>query len=56
MLKTQIREKENFDDLFKRFKREVAKCGVLQEVKKRVAYQKPSQKRKAKQIAARKKH
>jgi small subunit ribosomal protein S21 len=56
MLKVQIKERENFDDLFKRFKREVVKSGVLQEVKKRVAYQKPSVKRKAKQIAARKKH
>ena len=44
----------NIDDALKRFKRKNKKNGVLQEVRKREHYEKPSVKRKKKSEAARK--
>ena len=44
----------NIEDALKRFKRDCAKSGVLQEVRKREHYEKPSVKRKKKSEAARK--
>jgi len=55
MPKVELQENESFDVLFKRFKNAIAKSGILQDVKKKVYYQKPSERRKAKMIAARKK-
>ena len=48
--------KENItpDSALKRFKRDCARSGVLQEVRKREHYEKPSVKRKKKSEAARK--
>ena len=44
----------NIEDALKRFKRQCARKGVLQEVRKREHYEKPSVKRKKKSEAARK--
>ena len=44
----------NIDDALRRFKRQCLRNGVLQEVKKREHYEKPSVKRKKKSEAARK--
>lgn len=44
----------NLEDAIKRFKRQCARNGIIQEIKKREAYEKPSVKRKKKAEAARK--
>lgn len=44
----------NLEDAIKRFKRQCARNGIIQEIKKREAYEKPSEKRKRKAEAARK--
>lgn len=44
----------NIEDALKRFKRQCARNGVLQEVRKREHYEKPSVRRKKKSEAARK--
>ena len=44
----------NLEDAIKKFKRQTARNGVIQEVRKREAYEKPSVKRKKKSEAARK--
>ena len=44
----------NFDIALRRFKKQVEKAGVLSEMKKRQAYEKPSVMRKKKKAAARK--
>ena len=44
----------NIEDAIKRFKRSCARNGILQEVRKRECYEKPSVKRKKKSEAARK--
>lgn len=50
----KLRPDETFESLFKRFKKSVTKAGVLQELRKREYYVKPSVKRKLKSEAARK--
>lgn len=50
----RIKENESLDSALKRFKRSCAKSGVLAEVRKREHYEKPSDKRKNKSEAARK--
>ena len=50
----KIRDNESIDKALKRFKRDCARSGVLQEVRKREHYEKPSVKRKKKSEAARK--
>lgn len=54
MSETRIRKNESLDSALRRFKKNVAKDGVLAEIKKRKHYEKPSVKRKAKSEAARK--
>lgn len=44
----------NLEDAIKRFKRQSARNGIIQEIKKREFYEKPSVKRKRKAEAARK--
>ena len=44
----------NLEDAIKRFKRQCARNEILQEVRKRESYEKPSVKRKKKSEAARK--
>ena len=54
MSEVHLKENESLDNALKRFKRSCAKAGVLQEVRKREHYEKPSVKRKKKSEAARK--
>lgn len=49
---TKVRKNETIDAALRRFKRTIAKDGVLAEVKKRKHYDKPSVKRKKKSEAA----
>ncbi|WP_217597134.1 30S ribosomal protein S21 [Cohnella sp. GbtcB17] len=51
---TKVRKNETLDAALRRFKRSIAKDGVLAELKKRKHYEKPSVKRKKKSEAARK--
>ena len=54
MAKTVVRENESLDDALRRFKRNCAKAGIQQEIRKREHYEKPSVRRKKKSEAARK--
>ncbi len=54
MSEIHVKENESLDSALRRFKRQCAKSGVLQEVRKREHYEKPSVKRKKKSEAARK--
>ena len=54
MSETRVRKNETIDAALRRFKRSIAKDGVLAEVKKRKHYEKPSVRRKKKSEAARK--
>jgi small subunit ribosomal protein S21 len=49
-----VREDEPFENALRRFKKQMQRSGVLAEVKKRRAYDKPSVKKKKKAILARK--
>lgn len=49
-----IRDNESLDSALRRFKRSCAKAGIMQEIRKREHYEKPSVKRKKKSEAARK--
>ncbi len=49
-----VGENEPFEKVLKRFKRIVEKEGILTEVKRRQFYEKPSEKKKRKERAARK--
>ena len=46
----------NLEDAIKRFKRQCARNGIIQEIKKRENYEKPSVKRKKKSEAAKKRN
>ena len=50
----RVKEKESLDSALRRFKKSCARSGIIQEVRKREAYEKPSVKRKKKSEAARK--
>ena len=54
MSTVRVGENENIDSALRRFKRQCAKSGVLNELRKREHYEKPSVKRKKKSEAARK--
>ena len=54
MSEIRVRENESLESALKRFKRQCARAGVIQEVRKREHYEKPSVKRKKKAEAARK--
>lgn len=49
-----VKEGESLDSALRRFKRSCAKAGIMQEVRKREHYEKPSIKKKKKSEAARK--
>ena len=49
-----VKEGESLDSALRRFKRNCAKAGIQQEIRKRELYEKPSVKRKKKSEAARK--
>lgn len=55
MSEVTVRENESLDSALRRFKRNCAKAGIMQEIRKREHYEKPSVKRKKKSEAARKK-
>ncbi|MDD6175133.1 MAG: 30S ribosomal protein S21 [Firmicutes bacterium] len=54
MSEIRVKENESLDSALRRFKKQCAKSGVIAEVRKREAYEKPSVKRKKKSEAARK--
>ena len=54
MAEIRVKDKESLDSALRRFKRQCARAGVLNEVRKREHYEKPSVKRKKKSEAARK--
>ena len=54
MSQVRLKENESLDNALRRFKRQTAKDGVIQEVRKREHYEKPSVRRKKKSEAARK--
>ncbi len=54
MTGVKINDGESFENALKRFKKMCEKAGILSEVRKREAYEKPSVKKKKKAIAARK--
>jgi small subunit ribosomal protein S21 len=45
---------ESIESALKRFKKKIQKAGILSEIKRRERYEKPSQRRKRKREAARK--
>jgi small subunit ribosomal protein S21 len=47
---------ESIESALKRFKKKIQKAGILSEVKRRERYEKPSQRRKRKREAARKRN
>ena len=49
-----VKENESLDSALRRFKRNCAKAGIQQEIRKREHYEKPSVRRKKKSEAARK--
>ena len=51
---TKVRKNESIDQALRRFKRSIARDGVLAEIRKRKHYEKPSVRRKKKSEAARK--
>ena len=54
MAEIRVKDNESLDSALRRFKRQCARAGVLNEVRKREHYEKPSVKRKKKSEAARK--
>ncbi len=53
MTGVRLRDGESFESLMKRFRKAVARDGILQEVKRKSVYEKPSEKRKREMLAAR---
>ena len=56
MAEIRVGENESLDNALKRFKRQCARNGIIQEIKKREHYEKPSVKRKKKSEAAKKRN
>ena len=54
MAEIRIKDNESLDSALRRFKKQYARAGVIAEVRKREAYEKPSVRRKKKSEAARK--
>ena len=50
----RVKDGESFENALKRFKKQCEKAGILQEVRKREHYEKPSIKKKKKALAAKK--
>lgn len=55
MLRVELKESETIDSALKRFKKEVEKDGILTEEKKHRFYEKPSETRKKKMSAVKRK-
>ena len=54
MAEIRIKDNESLESALRRFKKQRARAGVIAEVRKREAYEKPSVRRKKKSEAARK--
>ena len=54
MAEIRIKDNESLESAIRRFKKQCARAGVIAEVSKREAYEKPSVRRKKKSEAARK--
>ena len=54
MSEVKVNGKDDLENALKKFKRQCARAGVMQEVRKREHYEKPSVRRKKKSEAARK--
>ena len=54
MAEVRLKDNESLESALRRFKKQCARAGVIPEVRKREAYEKPSVKRKKKSEAARK--
>ena len=54
MAEIRLKENESLESALRRFKKQCDRAGVIAEVRKREAYEKPSVKRKKKSEAARK--
>ena len=54
MSEVRVKDNESLDSALRRWKKSCARSGVLAEVRKREHYEKPSEKRKKKSEAARK--
>ncbi|MCI8360134.1 MAG: 30S ribosomal protein S21 [Clostridiales bacterium] len=54
MSQVRVKDNESLENALRRFKKQTARDGVIQEVRKREHYEKPSVKRKKKSEAARK--
>ncbi len=50
----KIKDNESFEQALRRFKKQVEKAGILTELRRREAYDKPSVRKKKKEAAARK--
>ncbi len=50
----KLKDNESFESAMRRFKKQVEKTGVLSDLRRREFYDKPSVRRKKKEIAARK--
>ena len=55
MTKITVYDGESFDNAIRRFRKTVERAGILKDVKKHEIYEKPSEKRKRRLIASRKK-
>jgi len=51
----EVREDESFESALRRFKKQCEKTGILSEIRRKEHYEKPSDMRKRKALAARKK-
>lgn len=54
MVEIKVRENESLESALKRFKRQIQRDGIIQDIKKHEYYEKPSEVRKRKMIAAKK--
>lgn len=54
MVYVRVREGESFESALRKFRKKVEKSGILREARRREYFEKPSVKRKRKEIAARK--
>lgn len=56
MAEIKVGKNESLDNALRRFKKQCARTGVMREYRKRTYYEKPSEKRKRKSEAARRKN
>ncbi len=55
MLGVRIKDNESFESALRRFKKKCEKAGILSDVRKHEHFEKPSERRKRKESAARRK-